>query len=89
MASKVYIDKEGNLHYDKYVKMGNMMVLREALSPNNPNHLYNYLKAQNIEPELYGINHPDAERFEDMNRQQLISHILELERQLEHVSKFF
>ena len=53
----VEINKETNqITYDKYVKQGSMMCLREALEADNPEQLYNYLKNNGVEkPELYNV----------------------------------
>lgn len=41
-----------------YVTRGNMMIRRDALSVDDPNHTYNYLISKGIVPEDYGINKP-------------------------------
>lgn len=72
------------LSYDKYVKNGSIMCLREGLDFHNPNHLYNYLKQSQIlkdagvRPEDFGIFHPVAEQYKDKTTEELISDITEL-----------
>lgn len=38
-----------------WVKRGKMIVRRDALNGDDPDHTYNYLKARGIRPEAYGI----------------------------------
>lgn len=73
---KPYINEEGALCYSAYFSNGSMMTLREALSPDNPEHLYNHLKSNGITPEDYGVKCPlereVEEYYGDMSREQLI-----------------
>ena len=79
----VEINKETNqITYDKYVKQGSMMCLREALEADNPEQLYNYLKNNGVEkPELYGVYHPvigDISEIENMTKDELIAEVISL-----------
>ena len=38
-----------------WVKRGKMIVRRDALNGDDPDHTYNYLKARGIRPEDYGV----------------------------------
>ena len=90
---KVYIDEENSLHYDSYVHHGKIMYLREALSPDSPDQLYNYLKNhnalkdKNLTPEDYGIYHPDYEEYKDMSREQLLSELIYLKQQIRSLER--
>lgn len=72
------------LQYDKYIKQGDLMVLREGLSATDPNYIYNYLKnsevfiKNNITPEMFGIKNPLEIEFKDKSRDELINEILNL-----------
>jgi len=84
----VKVNEDGSLEFDKYVHRGNMMYLREGLSINDPDHLYNYLKNNNIEPELYGIYHPIMHKYEDYTRDQLLSKVCELEQTIKNIEQY-
>ncbi len=72
------------LHYDKYVKRGSLMQLREGLGLNDPDHQYNYLKNSpvlqeaNLTPEDFGIFHPVMDKYKDKTKEELISDMTEL-----------
>lgn len=72
------------LHYDKYVKRGSLMQLREALGLNDPDQQYNYLKnspvleAAGVTPEDFGIFHPVADKYRDKSKEELIAVITDL-----------
>ena len=72
------------LHYDKYVKRGSLMQLREGLGLNDPDHQYNYLKNSpvlveaGVTPEDFGILHPVAAEYKDKTKEELISDMTKL-----------
>ena len=72
------------LSYDKFVKRGSMMQLRSALGLNDPDHLYNYLKASpvlmegGVTPEDFGVFHPVADKYKDKSKEQLIHDMTEI-----------
>jgi hypothetical protein len=86
-GSKIKVSRD-QIKYDAYVKKGNMLCLREALSPHDPDHLYNYLKANGITPEEYGIFHPITEKYKDFTREQLLAKLYDLEVELENAYKY-
>lgn len=72
------------LSYDKYVKRGSLMQLREGLGLSDPDQQYNYLKESQVlkdaglTPEDFGIYHPVAAKYMDKTKEELISDITEL-----------
>ena len=72
------------LHYDKYVKRGSLMQLREALGLNDPDHKYNYLKNSpvlqeaGLTPEDFGIFHPVADKYRDKTKEELIADMTDI-----------
>ncbi len=75
-------DIDGTITYDAYVKRGRISYLRQALEPDDPDHLYNYLSNNGIEPELYGIFHPIKNKeYEKMSRKDLIKEIYKIKKQ--------
>lgn len=42
-----------------WVKRGMMLIRRDALDYDDPDHPYNFIKAQGLEPELYGYSKPN------------------------------
>ena len=72
------------LTYDKYVKNGSLMQLREGLGINDPDHLYNYLKNSpvlteaGVSPEDFGIFHPSVAPHIDKSREELLKVISDL-----------
>lgn len=50
------VDQMKDIEYSVWVKRGNMMVNRDALDGDDPDHTYNYIKnTYNVNPEDYGI----------------------------------
>lgn len=48
-----------DIEYSVWVKRGDMMIRREALEADDPDHIYNYIKnTYNVNPEDYGIEKP-------------------------------
>jgi hypothetical protein len=46
-----------------WVKRGNMLVKREALDSDDPDHIYNYIKNElGVRPEDYGVEKPKVDR---------------------------
>jgi len=84
----VKILDDGSLEYDQYVHRGSMMYLREGLPITDPDNLYNYLKFNNIEPELYGIFHPITKKYENYTKEQLLSVISDLERTIVNMERY-
>jgi hypothetical protein len=81
-TEKVFVDANGQLHYDSWVTLGTMMYNRECLAESDPNQLYNYLTSCGVEPENYGIEHPLVEEFKDYTRSQIIQELVALRREL-------
>jgi len=55
---------------------------RDSLSIDNPEHTYNYMKnVMGVVPEDYGILHPDTEKYKDYTKEQLMSRVVELEKE--------
>jgi hypothetical protein len=70
-----------------YDRGGGLIVRRDALSPDNPEHTYNYMKnVMNVCPEDYGVLHPDTEKYKDYTKEQLMSRIIELEKENRYLS---
>ena len=95
MAIVTGINKEGvpYIEYDVWYKTGDMMYRRDALDANNPEQVYNYLKANGIEkPEDYGIYHPimhDLElKYGNYSKEQLLSVIAELKIELRNTYNY-
>jgi len=87
MSEETKVRLENNnteLHYDKYVHRGSMMILRSALSLDDPDMLYNYLKDSpalkdvGFCPEDFGIYHPIIERFKDSSKEELLTTLTDL-----------
>lgn len=78
------------IKYDAWVKRGCLQVRREHLSPEDPEQLYNYLKANGVEkPEIYGIYHPVLhdieEKYEGYERKELISVIAKMTMEMKNM----
>lgn len=84
---KPYLDEDGKLNYQPWVKHGDMLYSREGLNPNDPDHLYNYLKEVGFEPERFGIKHPYDEMFAGKSRGELIAEVIDLREQLESAAR--
>jgi hypothetical protein len=85
--SKIVVNGD-QIKYDAYARKGRGWVLREALPANDPDQLYNYLKANGITPEDYGIFHPITEKYKDLTREQLLAKLYDLEVELENAYKY-
>jgi len=60
---------------------GGMIQRRDCLSPDNPEHTYNYMKnVMGVTPEDYGVLHPYTEKYMNCTREELMTRIIELER---------
>lgn len=68
-----------------WVKRGIMMVNTEALDFDDPDHVYNQIKSQGKIPEDYGFYSPRHEEFKYKNRNELISEIVDLRKELNSV----
>ena len=79
---KVFVDQQGQLHYDSWVTIGTMMYNRECLAESDPDQTYNYLTSNGIDPERYGVEHPLVEEFKEYSRSQLIQEIVAVRREL-------
>jgi len=75
------------LHYSGYWDNGRMIILREALDADHPEHLYNYLKSEGIKPEDFGIYCPveqgAREKFGSMTKEELIKLCWDLSKELD------
>lgn len=63
-------------------KGGGIMVNAYALSPDDPDYVYNQILAQGQRPEDFGINHPYTEQFKEKTREELMSEIVELRKEI-------
>lgn len=69
--------------YPEWVKLGNAIVRRDALSFNHPEHPYNYIKRIfNVNPEIYGVFHPLFEKYRNSSKEELLNTVIELEKQI-------
>lgn len=66
-----------------WVHRGSMLVNAEALDIDDPDHIYNQILAQGVEPEDYGYKHPHTEEFEGKTRADLIREIVQLRKEIE------
>lgn len=82
-----YVDETGKLHYTTYVKKGEMLYLREALSHKDPDNLYNYLELNGFKPEEYGVEHPLTEQYASYSRGDLIEELVKIKEELEAIYK--
>lgn len=63
------------IEYSVWVKKGIMMVRRDCLDADDPDHLYHYLKRKHgVNPEDYGIENPltDQEVLNIYNMRKII-----------------
>ena len=84
------INKPEQIEVPVWYDTGNgLIVRRDCLSIDNPEHTYNYMKnVMGVTPEDYGIMHPDTEKYMDYTREELMSRVVELERENRLLSKF-
>lgn len=82
---KVRLEKKNTeLHYDRYVQRGSLMVIREGLPWNDPDFLYTYLKNSpalveaHLTPEDFNIFHPVIEKYMNKSKEELIADITDL-----------
>lgn len=71
----------------QWSKRGMMLINTSALEHDDPDHPYNQALAQGVRPEDYGLKHPLSERFEGKTRDELISMIVALEKEVEGYAK--
>jgi hypothetical protein len=65
---------------------GGMLVRRDCLPIIHPEHTYNYIKDNlGLIPEDYGVFHPINEKYQHMNKEQLLSVIADLHNQIENL----
>jgi len=84
MTDKPYIDEEGTLHYSGWVSNGSgMSYNRDCLSPKDPEQTYNYLKANGIIPEHYGIRAYDYPQIRKLSRLELIDKCIEQQNEID------
>lgn len=82
----VVIDKKtGALSYSPWIRRGGMLLNREALDSNDPDHLYNAIISAGGNPTDYGIANPYAERYADKTREQLIDLVEQYKREIESI----
>lgn len=82
------LNEDGQLVYGQYWDSGGgLVILREALGIDHPEHLYNYIKRAGLTPEHYGIKHPVEEAAEQeyghMSREELVQLCMNQRRELE------
>lgn len=62
---------------------GGRSIRRDCLSPSHPEHTYNYIKRElKVDPEDYGVFHPDIEDCKDMTREELVVEVMKLKSEL-------
>jgi len=83
----VEVKEDGTLSYTLWVKRGNMIINRDALDFDDPDHLYNRIAELGLDPEAYGVSHPISEQYKDHTRSQLIKLIIDLKREVESLHK--
>jgi hypothetical protein len=67
-----------------WVKRGSMLIRRDCLDGDDPDHTYNYVKdVMGFRPEDYGVYHPYDQEFASMSREQLIDEVIMLRRAVE------
>lgn len=74
------IEPNGVLVFEQFVKRGMLKVNREALEWDDPDHVYNHLKLNGINPERYGYHHPQEKEFAGKSRSELIAEIVDLRK---------
>lgn len=64
-------------------------ILRRALPIEHPEHLYNWFKREypDLEPEWYGVYHPDVEMYKDMTRDELMVEVMKLAMEVRAANK--
>jgi hypothetical protein len=65
-----------------WVKKGGMLVRRDALDWDDPDHTWNYLEAQGLKPAEYGFEHPLEAEFKHMTRSDLIAELVNLRQRI-------
>ena len=75
-------NKTESVNIKTFVSRGDMLINSACLPIDDPDHVYNQIKAQGLKPEDFGIEHPYAERFKNQSRQELIEQIIHLEKEL-------
>lgn len=72
-----------------YVSKGSMLVLRDALHWDDPDHTYNYVKnVLGVDPEDYGIVHPLYEEYSKYSRSELIDMVEKARQTIESYERF-
>lgn len=74
--------KPGTVTYKVWIKHGGMMVNTEFLDWDHPMHPYNQIKAQGLDPEDYGMEHPRMREFHNRSHSSLVDEILGLRKEL-------
>jgi len=84
------INKPEQIEVPVWYDTGNgLIVRRDCLSIDNPDHTYNYMKnVLGVVPEDYGIMHPDTEKYKDYTKEELMSRIIELEKENRLLTQF-
>jgi hypothetical protein len=81
-----HIDQDGNLQYDLWVTTDTgLSVRRDALGIDDPENLYNHIRAAGIIPEHFGIVKYDISEFDGFSREQLCCMIVELHEEISHL----
>lgn len=65
--------------YKPWVTRGIMLINTFSLRHDDPDHPYNQLVEQGVDPEDFGIKHPLEEEYKNLSRGQLLARIKELE----------
>jgi len=69
---------------------GGMMYNRQFLPIDHPENIYNWTKRTypDLDPEDYGIYHPDVEKYKDMGRNELMLAVMKLAMELRSANEF-
>ena len=73
---------ETEITYRVWVRRGGMLVNTNALDPDDPDHVYNQIKSQGVDPEDYGVFDPYEDEFKDWSVHDLKKEILSLRKEL-------
>ncbi len=78
-------EKHPSVEVRHWIRRGIVMVNAEALDYNDPDHVYNQIKAQGQRPEDYGYEHPLAQEFGHKKRSELIDEIFDLRKEINSI----
>lgn len=77
------MNKPNSVDIVEWISTGTMKIRTSALDHAHPMHPYNQLLDKGLIPEEYGIKHPLSVDLEKLTRDQLISKIVDLRKELQ------